>query len=364
MNIRRPGLLAIAIIAGLALAVSAVLLGRQLLDRTAEVPMRRVPAPRGDYGWLAWLPNGWLIVRYELSDREAGRSTWRLWRLHLDGSGLTPLPLDPDPTCRQTWFHNPTSLPDGRLGYEKNCLGLKDESGRLLTEDTRYLMAYEVETGAVERLVAEQLTFPLGLWAWNPAMTRGLLGTGGSLCSSLAWLTPTRIEYPAFVIEEDGRSWPLDDYFGDEDTCTRDGRAGLPAWSPDGTTIAFLASPQSMGVDGFARLDQPWNLYLMDPEEQQPRKVLADIKGPGGLAWSPDSQWLAFTGQRPWRGEGLWLFHPSTTTLHRIAQDERLYAVAWSPDGQQVIAIKDFPPHERHDSELLLFDVSTVVAAP
>ena len=364
MSIRRPGLLAIAIIAALALVVPAVLLGRQLLDRTAEVPMQRVTAPRGDYGWLAWLPSGWLIVRYEVSDREAGRSTWRLWRLHLDGSGLTPLPLDADPACRQTWFHNPAALPDGRLGFEKNCLGLKDESGRPLTEDSRYLMAYDVETSAVERLVAQQLTFPLGQYTWNPMMTRGLLGTGGSLCSSLAWLTPTGIGYPSFVIEEDGRSWPLADYFGNEDTCTRDGRAGLPAWSPDGTIIAFLASPQSMGVDGFARLDQPWNLYLMDPEDQQPRKVLADIKGPGGLAWSPDSQWMAFTGQGPWWRDGLWLFNPQTTTLHRIADGKELYAVAWSPDGQQLIVIKTVLPYERHESELLLFDVSALVAAP
>ena len=195
-------------------------------------------------------------------------------------------------------------------------------------------------------------------------MTRGLVSAGGSLCASLAWLTPTRIEYPSFVIEEDGRSWPLDDYFGDEDTCTRDGRAGLPAWSPDGQTIAFLASPQSMGVDGFARLDQPWNLYLMDPEEQQPCKVLADIKGYGGLAWSPDSQWLALVGQLPWRGEGLWLFQPHTATLHRIAGGKEMYAVAWSPDGQQLIVIKRLLPYERHESELLLFDVSAIVAAP
>ena len=104
MSIRRPGLLAIAVIAGLALAVPAVLVGRQMLDRTLAVPMWRVPAPRGDYGWLAWLSNGWLIVRYEESDREVKRPTWRLWRLHLDGSGLTPLPLDADPACRKTLY--------------------------------------------------------------------------------------------------------------------------------------------------------------------------------------------------------------------------------------------------------------------
>ena len=122
-----------------------------------------------------------------------------------------------------------------------------------------------------------------------------------------------------------------------------------------------------MGVDGFARLDQPWNLYLMDPEEQQPRKVLADIKGPGGLAWSPDSQWLAFTGERSWRGEGLWLFHPSTATLHRVAAGEELYAVDWSPDGQRLVVIElHLPsgPLEPSSSEVLLFDVSAIVAAP
>ena len=129
MSIRRRRLLAISVIAGLVLAVVVVLLGRQLLDRTLEVPMQRVTAPRGDYGSLAWLPNGWLIVRYEVSDREVGRSTRRLWRLHLDGSGLTPLPLDTDPSCRQTWYFGPTSaLPDGRLGFEKICRGLKDET--------------------------------------------------------------------------------------------------------------------------------------------------------------------------------------------------------------------------------------------
>ena len=347
----------------LILAAAGVLLGCNMLDRPSEVPVRRAPAPRGDYRSLAWLPNGWLIVRYERSDREVGRSTRRLWRLHIDGSGLTLLPLDADPSCRQTWYFGPTALPDGRLGFEKICRGLKDETGRLLTEDSRYLMAYEVGTGTVERLVAQQLTFPRGQYTWNPAMTRGLVGAGGTLCASLAWLTPTRIEYPAFVIEENGRSWSLEDYFGDEDTCTRDGRARSPAWSLDGATIAFFASPQSMGVEGFARLDQPWHLYLMDPEEQQPRKVLADIKHPGGLAWSPDSQWLAFTGQGPWWRDGLWLFHPHTMTLHRVAAGERLHTVAWSPDGQQLIVIKRLLPYERHESELLLFDVSALVAA-
>ena len=107
-----------------------------------------------------------------------------------------------------------------------------------------------------------------------------------------------------------------------------------------------------------------WNLYLMDPEEQQPRKVLANIKGHGGLAWSPDSQWLALVGQLPWRGEGLWLFQPHTTTLHRIADGKEMYAVTWSPDGQQLIVIKTVLPYERHESELLLFDVSAIVAAP
>ena len=44
-------------------------------------------------------------------------------------------------------------------------------------------------------------------------------------------------------------------------------------------------------------------------------------------------------------------------------QTGEMYAVAWSSDGQQLIVIKTVLPYARHESELLLFDVSTVVAA-
>ena len=141
---------------------------------------------------------------------------------------------------------------------------------------------------------------------------------------------------------------------------------GWPAWSPDGQLIAFFASPQAIGVGGHARADVPWNLYLMNPAHQEPRQVLADIRSPSGLAWSPDSQWLAFVGGLPRRGDHLWLFHPQTTTLHRVAKRGAWYwyGVAWSPDGLQLVAVRESKESDERQSELVLFDVSALVAAP
>ena len=282
----------------------------------ADVTGHRIAAPRGRYLRLAWLPSGWLVGEYE-----AGEDwTYRLWRLRPDGSQFAPLPLDHDPACRLTRYLHATALPDGRLGYEKQCLDPVTPPGQAKLDDRRHLMAYDLTTGQAERLVAEPLTYGAALYTWNPSMTRGMIHSGSGICDGIAWLTRSGREPATFSIQEGRRHWRMDTYYQRHpaDSCHREGRASLPAWSPTGTVIAFFASPQSIGVRGFARLDMPWHLYLMNPEDQQPRPVVADVQAPGGLAWSPD--------------------------------------------GQQLVAVHDLGEEvPAEESELLLFDLSTLV---
>lgn len=60
--------------------------------------------------------------------------------------------------------------------------------------------------------------------------------------------------------------------------------AGSPRWSPDGTRLLFVSA-----VDGKADIFVRW----MDTGQEA--KLTHLENGPGGLAWSPDGKWIAFS---------------------------------------------------------------------
>lgn len=62
-----------------------------------------------------------------------------------------------------------------------------------------------------------------------------------------------------------------------------------PAWSPDGSTIAFTASNQS---------DYAWEIFLVNPDGSDLRRI-TDYDGyDQGPVWSPDGRSIAFTSDR------------------------------------------------------------------
>ena len=58
---------------------------------------------------------------------------------------------------------------------------------------------------------------------------------------------------------------------------------GVPLWSPDGRSIAFVSSKGRTGYD--------FGVWLVDPDGRNLRNVVAQGLG---VAWSPDSQWLYY----------------------------------------------------------------------
>jgi Tol biopolymer transport system component len=98
-----------------------------------------------------------------------------------------------------------------------------------------------------------------------------------------------------------------------------------PAWSPDGTQIAFFSLR--------ANSDVVSGLYLMDVEGHNPR-LLSTTVGQSNPAWSPDSRSIIYSSDQ--RGsEGIYRITVADGVIQQIS-DKPTSLLAVSPDGRQI----------------------------
>jgi hypothetical protein len=291
---------------------------------------------RNQYGGVLWLPDGMQLIWVHVAEDPDA-----VWYITADNQDLRKLNLEADARCRRVDFRAPSVLPDGRLGLIKRCYSRWPDRPTPLGDES-YLIAYDWTTGAVEQVVAGPLPNSdlSSQYTWNPQMTRGVQEFS-SLDGTLFWISPAGTEPMTVTVSDGRRSWSLDENY----VAIRDrlepkdtGVARAPAWSPDGTQIAFLSTLDSIGRGGIHRTSGAWGLYLMDPVELQPRRLLDGIYDPTVMRWAPDGQWLAFLGQAGRsRQRGLWLFSPTLNQLRLVAAG-RVTGLAWSPDSGAIAA--------------------------
>lgn len=289
---------------------------------------RRIPVEADNFYGIAWIGISEVAVARSPRSRQKGNST--IVAVNVNDSEVRSLLSEQDPRCRVTDYLRPTRLPDGRLGLLKWCARNNSR-----TEVT--LVAYAPEAGNTRKLMESPIT-PARV-SWAPNLRRAIISNSDELCSGIALLEDGEIRTYDSRIVDGNKSFLLSEAFFSVgvDGCRETGLADWPSWSPDGVSIAFFASPASVGVDGFEKPETPWNLYTMNPDGSGLRVVLEGIRDPRALSWSPNGKQLAFSGAINDQ-DGTWLTTESGSNVRRLT------AIAvewldWHPDGQSLATV-------------------------
>lgn len=89
---------------------------------------------------------------------------------------------------------------------------------------------------------------------------------------------------------------------------THDGNEWSPTWSPDGRTIAYATGPAD---------DTYYQLRIVNAAGSGDRAVKPSSAADTDPAWSPDGKWLAFASDRRGRDD-IWLVTPNGSELRRL----------------------------------------------
>ena len=113
------------------------------------------------------------------------------------------------------------------------------------------------------------------------------------------------------------------------------------AISPDGSLVAYTATPETPGPDSsYGLADSPWGLYVVDADGG-PAELLAESRNGilDDLAFSPDGTQIVYADGAGDNNHHIWVMDADGSDAHEILTRDcacHVYGLRWSPAGNRI----------------------------
>lgn len=266
---------------------------------------------------------------------DAANSVTNIWTINPDGSGsraLTSL------TAAGASSASPAWSPDGsKIAYE-SFRALDGSNASIPAVNIWVMNADGSGNTPLTRLTAQPVSSIHSAWSPDGSKiafdsTRALDGTNSAIGVPNVW-----------VVKSDGSgAVPL------TKLTAAMASSVLPAWSPDGTMIAFVSARALDGTNSPIAVRNVW-IMNSDGSNQHPLTQLT-AAGSSDIAWSPDGARIAFVSTRSLDGTdtagnaaNLWVMNADGSGATPLTHLTNLYnmtteAPEWSPDGKRILYV-------------------------